>query len=106
MTLAPGTRLGPYQIVDELGDGGMGALFIARAIRVSVATWPSRSCAGALPAITIDVSASSRKPKRRRALSHPSIVDLGLALSPDGKHLLFTKIDYLGADLMLIEQFP
>jgi hypothetical protein len=25
MTLAPGTRLGPHQIVDELGDGGMGA---------------------------------------------------------------------------------
>ena len=32
-------------------------------------------------------------------------VDLGLAVSPDGKYLLFTKIDYLGADLMLVENF-
>jgi Tol biopolymer transport system component len=31
--------------------------------------------------------------------------DLGLAVSPDGKYLLFTKIDYLGADLMLVENF-
>ncbi len=33
------------------------------------------------------------------------IPDLGLALSPDGRHLLFTKIDYLGTDLMLVEGF-
>jgi Tol biopolymer transport system component len=32
-------------------------------------------------------------------------LDLGLAVSPDGKYLLFTKIDYLGADLMLVEKF-
>jgi Tol biopolymer transport system component len=31
--------------------------------------------------------------------------DLGLAVSPDGKYLLFTKIDYMGADLMLVENF-
>ena len=31
--------------------------------------------------------------------------DLGLALSPDGKYLLFTKVDVVGADLMLVENF-
>jgi Tol biopolymer transport system component/tRNA A-37 threonylcarbamoyl transferase component Bud32 len=31
--------------------------------------------------------------------------DLGVAISPDGKYLLFTKIDHLGADLMLVEKF-
>jgi Tol biopolymer transport system component len=32
-------------------------------------------------------------------------VDLGLALSPDGRTLLFTQVDYSGQDLMLVENF-
>ena len=32
-------------------------------------------------------------------------VDLGLALSPDGRTFLFTQLDYSGQDLMLVENF-
>jgi eukaryotic-like serine/threonine-protein kinase len=31
--------------------------------------------------------------------------DLGLTISPDGQYLLFTTLDYVGTDLMLVENF-
>jgi len=38
-------------------------------------------------------------------LTMDASADLGMAVSPDGKYLLFTKIDFIGADLMLVENF-
>jgi hypothetical protein len=32
-------------------------------------------------------------------------VDLGVAISPDHRYLLFAQVDYAGQDLMLVENF-
>jgi Tol biopolymer transport system component len=41
----------------------------------------------------------------RDVLAVDRLVDLGLALSPDGRFLLYTQEDYVGQDLMLVENF-
>lgn len=40
-----------------------------------------------------------------RLVSIDRPIDLGLAVSPDEKELLFTQSDYAGRDLMLVENF-
>ena len=32
-------------------------------------------------------------------------LDLGLALSPDGRYLVYAQVDYAGQDLMIVENF-
>src|SRR5215510_858936 len=75
MPLAPATRLGPYEIVSALGQGGMGEVYRARdprlgrevAIKVllaEVANHPDR------------LSRFEREAKTVAALNHPNLVTL------------------------------
>ena len=76
MTLAAGTRLGPYEILSPLGAGGMGEVYRARDTRldrdVAIKVLPAhlaadrRGCG----------RASSARRRRSRALIHPHICTL------------------------------
>jgi len=69
MPLAPGTQLGPYEIVGLIGQGGMGEVYRARDPRLN-------------RAVAIKVSAAQfserfeREAKAVAALNHPNICTL------------------------------
>jgi len=75
MTLAPGTRLGPYEIVDALGAGGMGEVYQARDTRLDRDV--------VIKVLPLDFAADAerltrfeREAKATAALSHPNILDV------------------------------
>ena len=79
MTLIPGTRLGPYEIVAPLGAGGMGEVYRARDFRlerdVAIKVLP-----GHLSDDPQALARFEREAKAVAALSHPNILaiyDLG-----------------------------
>ena len=72
MTLAPGTQLGPYEIVSQLGSGGMGVVYEAKDPRLK------RTVAIKLlpPDLTRDATAKQRflqEAQAASALDHPNI---------------------------------
>jgi serine/threonine-protein kinase len=75
MALAPGTRLGPYEILSPLGAGGMGEVYKARDARlgreVAVKVLPE-SLAGDAQAL----SRFEKEAKAIAALSHPNILSI------------------------------
>src|ERR1051326_6897767 len=75
MSLAPGTRLGPYEVVARLGTGGMGEVFRASDTRLRRTV--------ALKILPPDKAAHSDRRQRflhearaTSALNHPNIVTL------------------------------
>src|SRR2546422_464553 len=73
MTLAPGTRLGSYEIVAPLGAGGMGEVYRAKDIKldrqVAVKVLPER-----LANDPQALARFEREAKAVAALSHPNIL--------------------------------
>jgi serine/threonine protein kinase/Tol biopolymer transport system component len=75
MTLSPGARLGPYEILSSLGSGGMGEVYRARDTRLE------RTVAVKVLPAQLSASAESRQRFEREArtisqLSHPHICAL------------------------------
>jgi eukaryotic-like serine/threonine-protein kinase len=87
MALSPGTRLGPYEILDAIGAGGMGELYRARDTRleriVAIKILPAH-----LSCDPIRKQRFEREAKTISGLNHPHICVLHDVGSQDG-------IDYL-----------
>jgi Tol biopolymer transport system component len=83
LTLAPGDRLGPYQIVSPLGSGGMGEVFRARDTRlgreVAVKVLPESFASDAVALSRFETEA-----RAVAALSHPNILAIHDFGSADG----------------------
>ena len=97
MSIAPGDHLGPYKIIDKLGEGGMGQVFRARDTRLN------RDVAlKILPELfALDPERRARFDREARtlaALNHPHIAQIyGLEQSGATSALVMELID--GEDL-------
>src|SRR5215470_2317526 len=98
MSLDAGTRLGPYEVIDAIGAGGMGEVYRARDTRLDRTV--------ALKVLSPSVADDSpfrqrfdREAKSISALNHPNICtlyDLGeAAADPHGAVIRFLVLEYL-----------
>ena len=97
MSLAPGTRLGPYEIVAPIGAGGMGEVYKARDTRLE------RTVAVKVLPAHLSESADVRQRFEREAktissLSHPHICALYDVGNQDGVE--FLVMEYLEGDTL------
>jgi serine/threonine protein kinase/Tfp pilus assembly protein PilF len=91
MTLANGSRLGPYEIITRLGAGGMGEVYRARDTRldrhVALKVLPERLAADPLARARFQ-----REARAVAALSHANIVTLHDAGAEQGTHFVVMEL--------------
>src|SRR6266702_708209 len=97
MTLAPGSRLGPYEVLSPLGAGGMGEVYKAKDTRLDRTV--------AVKVLPRHLSASSevrqrfeREAKTISSLSHPHICALYDVGNQDGTEYLV--MEYLEGETL------
>src|SRR5262250_479065 len=93
MTVAPGTRLGPYEIVAPLGAGGMGEVYRARDTRlertVAIKILPAQFSAD-----LVRKQRFEREAKIISQLNHPHICTLYDVGSQDGiEYLVMESVE-------------
>ena len=98
MTLFPGTQLGPYEIISQLGSGGMGVVYEARDPRLK------RTVAIKLlpPDLTKDDTAKQRflqEAQAASALDHPNICTIHEINETDDGQLYLVMAHYEGETL-------
>jgi predicted Ser/Thr protein kinase len=96
-TLLPGTRVGSYQIVEEIGRGGMGVVYLAEDVRLG-----RRVALKSLPA-AVAMQPDLRERLRREAraaatISHPAVAVV-YALEELGDHL-FMASEYVQGETL------
>ena len=91
MSLAAGTRLGPYEILSPLGAGGMGEVYRARDTRlgreVAVKILPASVSADAERLRRFELEASSAS-----ELNHPNILAVHDVGTHDGTSFIVTEL--------------
>jgi eukaryotic-like serine/threonine-protein kinase len=100
MSLGPGTRLGPYEVLSAIGAGGMGEVYRARDTRlqrdVAIKVLPSRL--GSEPALR---ERFEREARAVAALNHPHICTLYDVGHQDGTD--FLVMEYLDGETLAAE---
>src|SRR5713101_8267218 len=90
MTIAPGTKLGRYEIRSQLGGGGMGEVYLAQDAKLDRKV--------ALKILPADVAAHPDRMKRfvqeakaASALNHPNIITIHEIDETDSGHFIATE---------------
>ena len=94
--LSPGSRLGAYEIIEEIGRGGMGVVYLAEDVRlgrrVALKSLPMLAAAG------VELRERLRREARAAAtISHPSVATV-YALEEVGDQLIIASEYVAGGD--------
>jgi len=91
MSLSPGTRLGPYEVVSPIGAGGMGEVYRGRDVRLHRDA-AIKVLAGRIAADDMAAARFEREARAIAALNHPNVCVIYDVGQQDGHHFLVMEL--------------